>query len=162
MQMRPNRVKDKLQNGERAYAVTGLYSPDEIDAFAPALLANGIDAVWFDGEHGPATPFRVGRYDSRLRPVGDDLHGQDRTRRPQHHLPNPRQRCPGRSRSPRPNAPAGPHAGRRRQVPADRLPRSLSRTPGLRRHGLLQGRRPALHVSRDDRRRPGRQETSTP
>ena len=60
MQMRPNRVKDKLQNGERAYAVTGLYSPDEIDAFAPALLANGIDAVWFDGEHGPATPSELG------------------------------------------------------------------------------------------------------
>ena len=60
MQMRPNKLKRKLQAGGTGYAVTGIYSTYEIDNFAPAMLGAGIDALWFDSEHGPVTPAQVG------------------------------------------------------------------------------------------------------
>ena len=51
MQIRPNRIKQKLANGELAYVVAELTTADDIDAFGP----NGFDGVWLEGEHGNVT-----------------------------------------------------------------------------------------------------------
>ena len=51
MQIRTNRIKQKLSNGELAYVVAGLTTADDIDAFGP----NGFDGVWLEGEHGNVT-----------------------------------------------------------------------------------------------------------
>ena len=48
-QMRPNKVKQKLQNGELALVTGGLNHADDIEQFGPA----GFDGVWLEGEHGP-------------------------------------------------------------------------------------------------------------
>ena len=48
MEIRPNRVKQRLANGEAAFAVGGFYDSDSIDQFGP----NGFDAIWLEGEHG--------------------------------------------------------------------------------------------------------------
>ncbi len=48
MEIRPNRVKQKLQAGERALVVAGMDDADAIDSFGP----NGWDGVWLEGEHG--------------------------------------------------------------------------------------------------------------
>lgn len=60
MEIRPNKLKRKLLKGELGFAVTGFYSTDEIDAFGAALTAAGVDALWFDGEHGPTTHNELG------------------------------------------------------------------------------------------------------
>ena len=46
--MRPNRVKQKLAAGGTAYLVSGLEAPDAIDLFGPV----GFDGAWLEGEHG--------------------------------------------------------------------------------------------------------------
>ena len=51
MQLRPNRVKEKIYAGEVAVSVVGFTHPDDIDNFGPIANANGIDAVWLEGEH---------------------------------------------------------------------------------------------------------------
>ncbi len=48
MELRRNRIKQKLANGDLAYVVAGITDPDDIDAFGP----NGYDGVWLEGEHG--------------------------------------------------------------------------------------------------------------
>ena len=48
MSIRPNRVKQKLIEGETAYVVSGLSGADAIDQFGPV----GFDGVWLEGEHG--------------------------------------------------------------------------------------------------------------
>lgn len=48
MEIRPNRVKRKLQAGEPAFVVGGIDDGDAIDSFGP----NGWDGVWLEGEHG--------------------------------------------------------------------------------------------------------------
>ena len=48
MELRQNRVKQKLANGELAFVISGINNPDDIDAFGP----NGFDGVWLEGEHG--------------------------------------------------------------------------------------------------------------
>jgi len=48
MEIRPNRVKQKLQAGETAFVVGGIDDGDAIDSFGP----NGWDGVWLEGEHG--------------------------------------------------------------------------------------------------------------
>ena len=48
MQIRPNRVKQKLADGNLAYVISGLTNADDIDIFGP----NGFDGVWLEGEHG--------------------------------------------------------------------------------------------------------------
>lgn len=60
VEMRPNKLKRKLLAGQNGFAVTGFTSTDEIDNFGPALAGGGIDALWFDGEHGPTTPHELG------------------------------------------------------------------------------------------------------
>ncbi len=45
MQIRPNRVKQKLAAGESAYVVSGFTHPDDIDAFGPV----GFDGIWLEG-----------------------------------------------------------------------------------------------------------------
>ena len=49
MEMRPNRVKQKLAAGETVCVISGLTDPEDIDRFGPA----GFDGVWLEGEHGP-------------------------------------------------------------------------------------------------------------
>ncbi len=49
MQIRPNRVKQKLARGETVCVASGLDNADAIDSFGP----HGFDGVWLEGEHGP-------------------------------------------------------------------------------------------------------------
>jgi 4-hydroxy-2-oxoheptanedioate aldolase len=49
MNIRPNKVKQKLAAGETVYVVSGLNGPDSIDQFGPV----DFDGVWLEGEHGP-------------------------------------------------------------------------------------------------------------
>ena len=56
MEIRPNKIKQKLANGESAYIVAGLTNADDIDAFGP----NDFDGVWLEGEHGSADATNLG------------------------------------------------------------------------------------------------------
>ena len=56
MEIRPNRIKQKLANGDLAYIVAGLTNADDIDAFGP----NGYDGVWLEGEHGNVDATNLG------------------------------------------------------------------------------------------------------
>ena len=56
MELRKNRIKQKLAAGEVAYIASGLIHPDAIDAFGPA----GFDGVWLEGEHGGVDPGELG------------------------------------------------------------------------------------------------------
>lgn len=56
MQIRPNRVKEKLAAGDLAYVISGLTSADDIDIFG----TNGFDGVWLEGEHGAVDASRIG------------------------------------------------------------------------------------------------------
>mgnify|MGYP001455133985 CR=1 FL=1 len=56
MEIRPNRVKQKLATGEIAYVVSGFTHPDDIDAFGPV----GFDGIWLEGEHGPVDAAELG------------------------------------------------------------------------------------------------------
>ena len=58
MEIRPNRVKQRLANGEAAFAVGGFYDSDAMDQFGP----NGFDAVWLEGEHGNVDFRDIGDY----------------------------------------------------------------------------------------------------
>ena len=49
MEVRPNRVKQKLASGQSVHVVSGLDDPNSIDQFGPV----GFDGVWLEGEHGP-------------------------------------------------------------------------------------------------------------
>ena len=60
MQLRPNRVKDKIYAGEVAVSVVGFNHADDIDTFGPIAQANGIDAVWLEGEHAGVDPANLG------------------------------------------------------------------------------------------------------
>lgn len=60
MQLRPNRVKERLAAGKVTTAVVGFTHPDDIDAFGPIANANGIDAVWLEGEHAGVDPANLG------------------------------------------------------------------------------------------------------
>lgn len=56
MEIRPNRVKQKLASGEHAYIVAGLTNADDIDQFGP----NAFDGVWLEGEHGNVNAVNLG------------------------------------------------------------------------------------------------------
>jgi len=56
MEIRENRVKQKLTNGELTYVISGLTNPDDIDNFGP----NEFDAVWLEGEHGNVNAYNIG------------------------------------------------------------------------------------------------------
>lgn len=49
MNIRPNRIKQKLAAGETATILSGFHNADMIDLFGPI----GADGVWLEGEHGP-------------------------------------------------------------------------------------------------------------
>lgn len=49
MNIRPNRVKQKLAAGETVFVASGLDNSDAIDQFGPV----GFDGVWLEAEHGP-------------------------------------------------------------------------------------------------------------
>jgi len=48
MELRPNRIKQKLDRGEAAFVAGNFTHADDIDAFGPI----GFDGVWLEGEHG--------------------------------------------------------------------------------------------------------------
>ena len=48
MELRVNRAKQKLANGEIVTVVSGITHPDDIDAVGPL----GFDGIWLEGEHG--------------------------------------------------------------------------------------------------------------
>ena len=48
MNLRKNRIKHKVSNGEIAFIAMGLTHPDDIDSFGP----NNFDGIWLEGEHG--------------------------------------------------------------------------------------------------------------
>ena len=56
MEIRTNRIKQKLANGDVAYVVGGLTNADDIDTFGP----NGFDGVWLEGEHGNVNATNLG------------------------------------------------------------------------------------------------------
>ena len=56
MEIRPNRMKRKLANGETAVIASGLDRGDAIDAFGP----NGFDGIWLEGEHGSVDAAEIG------------------------------------------------------------------------------------------------------
>lgn len=56
MEIRPNKVKQKLANGESALIASGFDTGDGIDVFGPM----GFDGVWLEGEHGPVDAAEVG------------------------------------------------------------------------------------------------------
>lgn len=56
MELRPNRIKTKLANGQIAAVIGGITHADDIDAFGP----NGFDGAWLEGEHGGADPIELG------------------------------------------------------------------------------------------------------
>jgi 4-hydroxy-2-oxoheptanedioate aldolase len=47
--IRPNRIKQKLANGELAFILSGAANADTIDQLGPI----GADGFWLEGEHGP-------------------------------------------------------------------------------------------------------------
>lgn len=48
MNIRPNRIKQKLAAGETAFILSGATDADQIDSFGPI----GVDGFWLEGEHG--------------------------------------------------------------------------------------------------------------
>jgi|TARA_Y100001949_G_scaffold176055_1_gene187686 4-hydroxy-2-oxoheptanedioate aldolase len=48
LELRVNRAKQKLANGEIVTIVSGITHPDDIDAVGPL----GFDGIWLEGEHG--------------------------------------------------------------------------------------------------------------
>ena len=56
MEIRPNRIKQKIAVGEIAYVASGFTHPDDIDAFGPV----GFDGIWLEGEHGPVDAGELG------------------------------------------------------------------------------------------------------
>jgi 4-hydroxy-2-oxoheptanedioate aldolase len=56
MNLRQNRIKHKLANGEIAIVISGITDPDDIDAVGPV----GFDGVWLEGEHGASDPAELG------------------------------------------------------------------------------------------------------
>jgi 4-hydroxy-2-oxoheptanedioate aldolase len=48
VELRTNRAKQKLANGEIVTIVSGITHADDIDAVGPL----GFDGIWFEGEHG--------------------------------------------------------------------------------------------------------------
>ncbi len=56
MEIRRNRIKQKLASGDLACVVSGITDPDDIDAFGP----NGLDGVWLEGEHGAVDAAQLG------------------------------------------------------------------------------------------------------
>ncbi len=56
VEIRANRVKQKLANGETVVSLGGLDHADLIDVVGPM----GFDAIWLEAEHGPVDHGRVG------------------------------------------------------------------------------------------------------
>ena len=60
MQLRKNRIKHKLANGQVVTVVSGITHPDDIDSFGAIAEATGIDGIWLEGEHGPVDAADLG------------------------------------------------------------------------------------------------------
>ena len=56
MELRTNRAKQKLANGEVVTIVSGITHPDDIDAVGPI----GFDGIWLEGEHGSTEASELG------------------------------------------------------------------------------------------------------
>ena len=60
MELRNNRIKQRLAAGGVATVVSGITHPDDIDAFGPVAEATGVDGVWLEGEHGGVDAAELG------------------------------------------------------------------------------------------------------
>ena len=60
MDLRKNRIKQRLAAGQVATVVTGITHPDDIDAFGPIAAGAGVDGIWLEGEHGPVDAAELG------------------------------------------------------------------------------------------------------
>ncbi len=56
MELRTNRARQKLANGEIVTIVSGVTHPDDIDAVGPL----GFDGIWLEGEHGATDAAELG------------------------------------------------------------------------------------------------------
>ena len=56
VELRTNRAKQKLKNGEIVTIVSGITHPDDIDAVGPL----GFDGIWLEGEHGSIEASELG------------------------------------------------------------------------------------------------------
>jgi 4-hydroxy-2-oxoheptanedioate aldolase len=56
VELRTNRAKQKLANGEVVTIVSGITHPDDIDAVGPL----GFDGIWLEGEHGSTEASELG------------------------------------------------------------------------------------------------------
>ena len=56
MELRTNRAKQKLANGEVVTIVSGITHPDDIDAVGHV----GFDGIWLEGEHGATEASELG------------------------------------------------------------------------------------------------------
>ena len=77
IKLRPNRVKEKIYAGEVAVSVVGFTHPDDIDNFGPIANANGIDAVWLEGEHAGVDHANLGNLTRACDLWGTDSGGPD-------------------------------------------------------------------------------------
>ena len=60
MELRKNRIKQRLAAGEVATVVSGITHPDDIDTFGAIAEATGVDGIWLEGEHGPVDAAELG------------------------------------------------------------------------------------------------------
>ena len=60
MELRKNRIKHKLADGQVATVVSGITHADDIDSFGAIAEATGIDGIWLEGEHGPVDAADLG------------------------------------------------------------------------------------------------------
>jgi 4-hydroxy-2-oxoheptanedioate aldolase len=60
MELRKNRIKHKLSDGQVATVVSGITHPNDIDSFGAIAEATGIDGIWLEGEHGPVDAAELG------------------------------------------------------------------------------------------------------
>jgi 4-hydroxy-2-oxoheptanedioate aldolase len=56
VELRTNRIKQKLADAEVTYVAAGFTHSDDIDAFGPV----GFDGVWLEGEHGGVDAAELG------------------------------------------------------------------------------------------------------
>jgi 4-hydroxy-2-oxoheptanedioate aldolase len=56
MELRINRAKQKLANGEIVTVIGGLTHADDIDGVGPL----GLDGIWLEGEHGSSDAADMG------------------------------------------------------------------------------------------------------
>ena len=147
MNIRPNRIKDKLAAGQVATIVAGTNEPDLIDQ----LGTLDVDGIWLEGEHGGVDYADLGNLTRAC-----DLWGKTSVVRVMDNDYATIYRTLDRGAQgivmPHVNNARGGRVGRRRrQVRAARQARDVHEPPGLRRRRLSQDRQRPELADRPDR-----------